>query len=397
MNSIFKINQQIIIDNTFPKSVLLLGGSGSIGRQTFELCVAQPEKFRVKSIISGNNVQETIRQAKTVQPEFIVMATESAARAVQSEISNVKVLFGDLSKKEVIATGHDIAITAIPGLNGLISTFDAIQHSKVVAFANKEVIVYTGELLLKFAQKYNTAIIPIDSEHHAIFQILHGLNNLENVKKIVLTASGGPFLHRKNIKNVSIEDVLNHPTWRMGSKISVDCATLFNKALEVIEASYLFGMNLNDIEAIIHSESVVHGIIELKSGEIFMHASASDMKIPINAALNWPQKGSFYIPLNLTSVGRLNFQNIDHSQFPMFNLCIDAAKHGIITRIAVNYANELAVEMFLNSQIQFHEIYHVVNLGLNSSMNFKSENIFDTIDTIQSICTNVKMAIQMKY
>lgn len=393
--SIFELNKRITLNIQYPKKVLLLGGSGSVGQQAFELCIAKPHKYKIQSIISGKNVQRTIEQIRIARPKYVVMASEAAAKAVQSEIGNTTILFGEEAKKYVIEKGHDIAITAIPGLSGLISTFDAIKHSKVVAFANKETIIYAGEMLLECAKQHNTAIIPIDSEHNAIFQILNTCN-LELVEKIILTASGGPFLRREDLHNISIEDVLKHPTWSMGNKISVDCATLFNKALEVIEASYLFDKPLREIEAIIHPESIVHGIVQLKGGSMLMHASVPTMKLPISYALNWPYSEDICMPLNLTTVARLNFESIDHKKFPMFKLGVDTAEIGIIPRIVLNYANELAVKMFLNSQIKFSEIYDVVSFALGRFAPQNIENL-NNFDLIKTICDSVKEIIKQKY
>lgn len=345
MQSIFDLNRSMDIITKQIRDVIILGASGSVGRQAFDLCIANPDRFKIKTLVSGVNVDETIRQALIGKPDYIVMANESAAERVSDVIDNCIVLYGDIGRKEAITAGYDIAITAIPGIDGVISTFDTIANAKIVAFANKETIIYAGDNLLKHAQQYNTCIIPIDSEHNAIFQILNGIDQ-SRFDKIILTGSGGPLLNRIDFDKITLEEVLKHPTWNMGQKISVDSATLMNKALEVIEASYLFGMNFNDIDIVIHPESIIHGMVKMKDGSLLMHASAPDMKLPIAYALNWPEVGSFRRDLDLVNVGKLTFLEPDHNRFPLFKLALSAAEDSVKSRIIMNYANELAVNLF---------------------------------------------------
>jgi 1-deoxy-D-xylulose-5-phosphate reductoisomerase len=381
MQNIFDLNKSIIFDReTGLRQVIILGASGSVGKQTFELCIAHSDKFKIKTLISGQNVEETIRQALIAKPEYIVMANEAAAAKVRESV-NCKVLSGDAAKKEIISIGYDIAITAIPGINGLISTFDAIKHAKIVAFANKETIIYAGEKLIEEAQRYNTCIIPIDSEHNAIFQILDGIDQ-SKVDKIILTASGGPLLNRVDFDQITVEDVLKHPTWNMGQKISVDSATLMNKALEVIEASYLFGRDLDDIDIIIHPESIIHGMVRIKDGSCIMHASAADMKLPIAYALSWPAIGFFSRDLDLSKISKLTFLEPDYNRFPLFKLAINAAKDSVKSRVVMNYANELAVNLFLQRRILFRDIYQIVDFALNIDTPHRDDVSFADLDNI---------------
>lgn len=393
MNSIFNLNKSIEIAVKSINEVIILGASGSVGRQAFELCIANPKRFKIKTLVSGINVDETIRQALIAKPEYIVMANDDAAERVSNVIDNAIVLSGDIGRKEAISVGYDIAITAIPGINGLISTFDIIANAKIVAFANKETIIYAGEKLLEYAKQYNTCIIPIDSEHNAIFQILDSVEQ-SRINKVILTGSGGPLLHRVNFDNITVEEVLKHPTWKMGHKISVDSATLMNKALEVIEASYLFGMNFNDIDIVIHPESIIHGMVKMKDGSLLMHASAPDMKLPIAYALNWPEVGLFRRDLDLVNVGKLTFLEPDHNRFPLFKLALSAAEDSVKSRIIMNYANELAVNLFLERKILFKDIYRIVDFALNLNIQYKEDMSFYEMESFFKI---VKLYILDKF
>ncbi len=400
--SVFNLNKSINkFDNHLQRKVLLLGGSGSVGRQAFELCIEHQDKFKIKTIISGKNTLETIKQGIVSKPQYIVMSDKESAdiviKALREHRIETKVLYGVNSQKEVISYGYNIAITAIPGIQGVDLTFEAIKYSDLVAFANKETIIYAGELMIEYAKLYNTIIIPIDSEHNAIFQILDGIEE-KKFRKIILTASGGPLLNKtfKEMKDASVSDILNHPTWKMGKKITVDSATLFNKALEVIEASYLFGTSLDEIDVIIHPQSIVHGMIQMNDGSLLMHASAPDMKLPISYALSWPYQNNFHKAMDLTAIGNLTFIKPDYDKFPMFKLAIDSAKDSIISRIIMNYANEVAVNMFLEKKIKFFQIYQVVEFAVSSSIQ-KSFNNKDLFKELYNICYAVDSIIRGKF
>jgi 1-deoxy-D-xylulose-5-phosphate reductoisomerase len=390
MESVFNLNKSISVKLPKIRNLIILGASGSVGRQTFELSMAEPDKFKIKAIVSGKNIEETIRQANLAKPDYIVMTNEDAAAAVREAVS-CKVLWGPKGQDEVISLGYDIAISAIPGIDGLVSTFKAIANSKIVAFANKETIIYSGERLIKEARKYGTCIIPIDSEHNAIFQILDSIDQTR-VDKITLTASGGALLNRVDMSNIKVEDVLKHPTWNMGKKITVDCATLVNKALEVIEARYLFGMGFDNIDIIIHPQSIIHGIVTIKDGSTIMAGGPPDMKIPISYGINWPKIGTFSNRLNLSQMGNLTFFEPDYERFPLFKLAINAAKAGDIERIIMNYGNELAVNLFLNGAVQFKDIYELVSFALDSKVQVES-NSDNFFSYVKSICSLVEEKI----
>ncbi len=390
MKNVFNLNKSISLATNKTRDVIILGASGSVGRQALELCTSNPDKFKIKALISGRNADETIKQALAVNPKYIVMSSKEAAEKVRQSV-NCKVLLGDSARDEVISIGYDVAVTAIPGINGLEATFKAIAHSKVVAFANKETIIYSGEKLIEEAEKYKTAIVPIDSEHNAVFQILDGMDQTR-VEKIILTASGGPLLHRVDMNKVTVEDVLKHPTWNMGKKITVDCATLMNKALEVIEASYLFGNSLDEIEVIVHPESIIHGMVTLKDGSLLIHGAPADMKLPIAYAINWPEVSTFNKKLDLSEVGILTFLKPDYEKFPLFNLAISAAKIGMESQIVMNYANELAVNLFLERKMPFKSIYSLVKFALDNipKVKIESDSFFQDV---RDICQTVKNII----
>ena len=388
---------------------MIIGSTGSVGRSAFDICMQYPDLYNIKTIVCSTNTVEATKQSLLAQPQYVIVTDTSAAKQVRDNIKaanlhdKVMVLSDNKSAYDAISQHCHIAITAIPGIDGLQKTFHAIKSCDTIAFANKETIIYAGEFLLGEAAKHKTSILPIDSEHSAIFQLVSNIDlQSDIVSNMTLTASGGPFWNKacSEMYDATIDAVLAHPTWKMGKKITVDCATMINKGLEVIEASYLFGCNIDDISVIVHPESIVHGIICLNDGTMLMHASASDMKLPIAYALSWPAKRhDMKLSIDLATLSGLHFYSPNHEKFPMMKLAIDAAKTGTLERIAMNVANEIAVEKFLQGEIKFGQIYEIVNdtlQHLKVSYNI-TDDIDDHITQVSDIYSQVREKIHFDF
>lgn len=306
------------------------------------------------------------QQCRTFRPELAVMATREAAEALKDLISDlpIRVEYGEEGLIEA-ATCHgvDCVITAVVGMLGLKPTLAAIRSGKRIGLANKETLVCAGELVMAEAQKYGTQIVPVDSEHSAIFQCLMGVHEKREVKKLILTCSGGPFygMTRPQLEKVTKADALKHPNWKMGEKITVDCATLMNKGLEVIEAMRLYGLPLEQVDVVIHRQSIVHSLVECVDGAVMAQLGSPDMRLPIQLALTYPQRQKCPVePLDLTSCGALTFAKPDLESFPCLALAMRCAKKGGNACAVMNGANEAAVALFLEDRIGFYDIYDLV-------------------------------------
>jgi 1-deoxy-D-xylulose-5-phosphate reductoisomerase len=357
------------------KSVLILGSTGSIGQTTLSLC---KNIYRVKGLVFGKNIDIALHQIKTFQPEFVATSDYNTYQQLIKKLLPTTIFYGDEGISEVISKGYDIGVTAIPGLAGVQPTIEALQFCKKIAFANKETIIYLGDKLLQYAK--DTTVIPIDSEHNAIFQILQS-----RYKKMILTASGGPLWNKSldEIKNISIAEVLNHPKWKMGPKITVDSASMMNKAMELIEASYLFNCSLDKIDFLVHPEAIIHGMLELYNGNVISCMAKNDMSISIGGALAFPDENYVDQDLTLNLYNTMTFYQPNHEKFPIVNLVINAAKTSHDHLIAVNRANELAVDAFLNKKIKFHNIYDILSIVMDKTIpNLDIQDIIKTTDDI---------------
>ena len=352
------------------KCVSILGSTGSIGRQSLDIISRLPE-VKVAALTAGSDVERMARQCRKFNPRLAVMATEEAADRLAKEISDlpIRVMFGEEGLIEAATVPEvDCVITAVVGMVGLKPTLAAIRQRKRIGLANKETLVCAGELVMAEAGKYGAEIIPVDSEHSAIFQCLMGSRDRSEVKKIILTCSGGPFFGKEKefLKTVTKADVLKHPTWKMGAKITVDCATLMNKGLEVIEAMRLYDLPLEQVDVVIHRQSIVHSLVEFVDGAVMAQLGSPDMRLPIQLALTYPARTVCPVePLDLTTCGTLSFFKPDTEVFPCLDLARECARAGGTACPAMNGANEEAVAKFLADEIGFYDIYRLVRQAVD--------------------------------
>ena len=348
------------------KCVSILGSTGSIGRQSLDIISRLPE-IRVGALTAGTSVERMAQQCRQFQPELAVMATEEAAKELSSLIGDlpIRVNWGEEGLLEAASLpGADCVITAVVGMVGLKPTLAAIRAGKRIGLANKETLACAGELVMAEAEKYHAEIVPVDSEHSAIFQCLMGCGDKKEIKRLILTCSGGPFFgkSKEELKTVTQADALKHPNWKMGAKITIDCATLMNKGLEVIEAMRLYRMPLEKVDVVIHRQSVVHSMVEFTDGAVMAQMGTPDMRLPIQLALTYPERIPCPVePLDLIGCGPLTFSEPDLENFPCLALAYRCARQGGTACPAMNGANEEAVAMFLKNEIGFYDIYRLVS------------------------------------
>lgn len=381
-------------------SVSILGSTGSIGTQTLEIC----KELNIKvSAISGNkNINLLERQIRLFKPKIAAVLDESLALVLKNRIGDsfTKILSGQDGICEV-ATNYssDMVVSAISGVAGLIPTSEAIKSGKNIALANKEVLVTGGKLITDLAKQKKVKLLPVDSEHSAIFQCLqaNSNNNKNNVKKLILTASGGPFFSQNttNFEQITPEEALKHPNWSMGKKISIDSATMINKGLEIIEAAHLFDFNIDNIGVIVHKESIIHSMIEFQDGSFIAQLSTPSMKIPIQYALTYPNHikntQSNIKNLDLVKLKNLSFYGINQDFFQnSINICKQAFKSGLSSCVILNSANEKAVELFLNNKIKFTDIIKIIKFSLEK---FESPEI-TRLEQVELLDKKVKNNIE---
>ena len=346
------------------KCVSILGSTGSIGRQSLDV-VSRLEGVKVAALTAGSSVERMAEQCREFRPELAVMATKEAADELRGLIAELptRVAWGEEGLIEAATlTEVDCVITAVVGMVGLKPTMAAMRAGKRIGLANKETLVCAGELVMAEARANGVEIIPVDSEHSAIFQCLMGSHHKREVKKILLTCSGGPFFGktREELRTVTKADALKHPNWKMGAKITIDCSTLMNKGLEVIEAMRLYNVPLEQIQVLIHRQSIVHSMVEFVDGAVMAQLGAPDMRLPIQLALTYPERMVCPVDgLDLTA-GPLTFSHPDLEAFPCLQLAMDAAKQGGTTCPVMNGANEVAVALYLEDRIGFYDIYELV-------------------------------------
>ena len=342
----------------------ILGSTGSIGRQTLDVVRRLP--IRVAALTAGTNVDRMAEQIAEFRPRLVSMATEEAAAALRARLSGYtpEVLWGEEGLLAAASLAEaDTVITAVVGMVGLRPTLAALEQGKRIGLANKETMVCAGELVMQTARAHGAEIIPVDSEHSAIFQCLAGNRNKAAVRRLILTCSGGPFFGktRAELASVTKADALRHPNWKMGPKITVDCATLMNKGLEVIEAMRLYELPPEQVDVVIHRQSIVHSLVEYVDGAILAQLGVPDMRIPIQLALTWPDRAADPAPgLDLLSCPPLTFAAPDPEVFPCFAIAREAAVLGGTACAAMNGANEVAVARFLNDEIGFYDIPRLV-------------------------------------
>ncbi|MEA1874220.1 MAG: 1-deoxy-D-xylulose-5-phosphate reductoisomerase [Bacteroidota bacterium] len=371
---------------TDKKHIAILGSTGSIGTQCLDVIRHHKDKFVAEVLVAGNNEQLLIEQALEFQPNIVVIANEDkyqvVADALQSE--DIKVFAGESSIDHVVQISSvNMVLTAMVGFAGLKPTLKAIEAGKPIALANKETLVVAGDLIMKAVQKYRVPIIPVDSEHSALFQCLNG-EPMQSIKKLILTASGGPFRNKtaEELKKVSLKQALDHPNWDMGPKVTIDSASLMNKGFEIIEAFWLFGIPADKIEVVVHPQSIVHSMVEFVDGSIKAQLGNTDMRLPIQYALSWPNRIETHVePISLTEIGKLEFDAPDTRRFPNLRLAFEALKKGGNTACVLNAANEIAVQAFLDEKIRFTDIATINEQVMNAVKFHKSSTIENYIES----------------
>ncbi len=350
--------------------ISILGSTGSIGRQTLD--IVDNLDIPVAALTAGTSVERMAQQCRKYQPALAVMATESAAAELRQEISDLptRIAWGEEGLIEAATIPEaDCVITAVVGMVGLKPTLAAIRAGKRIGLANKETLVCAGELVMAEAKRCGTEIIPVDSEHSAIYQCLMGSHSKAEIKRIILTCSGGPFygMDKEQLRSVTKADALRHPNWKMGPKITIDCATLMNKGLEVIEAMRLYDLPLEQVDVVIHRQSIVHSMVEFTDGAVMAQMGSPDMRLPIQLAMTYPERKKCPVEaLDLLTNGSLTFAAPDMEAFPCLALARQCAKLGGTACPAMNGANEEAVALYLADKIGFYDIYDLVSKAVNA-------------------------------
>jgi 1-deoxy-D-xylulose-5-phosphate reductoisomerase len=382
------------------KRVLILGSTGSIGVNALKVIKDFPDKFSVEGLTSNSNIELLEEQIKQFKPNFVSVKDKNKAIELSKKINHsVEILIGQEGILQSVSYGqYDILIGAIVGFAGLQPTLEAIKRGKRIALANKETLVVAGEIVTRLVAENNAEIIPVDSEHSAIYQCLIG-ENLKEVEKIILTASGGPFYNKDKsfFDNATVDEALNHPNWKMGNKITIDSATMMNKGLEIIEAHWLFGLPAEKINVVIHPQSIIHSMVQFVDGSIKAQLGLPDMKIPIQYALSFPERfENKFDRTDLPLIKSFSFFEPDFDKFECLNLAYQALKRGGNSPCVLNAANEIAVEKFLKKKIKFSDVSKLNRLALEkieyqSNPNFeqivecdiKTRNFVNSIDLTQ--------------
>lgn len=384
------------------KNISILGATGSIGTQTLDVIRNSEDEIKLIGITANSSVEKMKDIIREFKPKYVGMMDESSANDIKEfckkEYPNIEVLRGmDGLVKIATLDEIDTVVTSVVGMIGLKPTIAAIEAKKDIALANKETLVVAGELVMKKAKENNVKILPVDSEHSAIFQSLSGYNN-KDINKIILTASGGPFRGKttEDLREVTVKEALKHPKWNMGQKISIDSATLMNKGLEVIEAHFLFDTDYDNIEVVVHPQSIIHSMVEYKDASVIAQLGTPDMRLPIQYALNYPErKGMIANPLNFYELGALTFEKPDLETFKCLRFAYEAGKIGGLAPTILNGANEEAVALLLDEKIKFLQIAEIIE----DCMNVFKENYYDeiTLDSVIELDKKVREYIRMKW
>ncbi len=365
------------------KNLSILGSTGSIGRNTLEVVSRNPDRFRVSALAARNNIELLESQINIFRPEIVAVYEDDAAEELRRKGLPVEIVSGEAGL--ITAATYDksnMVVSSIVGSPGLVPTFEAIKAGKDIALATKEALVMAGKIVMAEASRQGVKILPVDSEHSAVFQCLHG-RSMDEVRKVILTASGGPFRKRNpsDLCSVTPAEALKHPNWEMGRKITIDSATLMNKGLEVIEARWLFDLPVEKIGVIIHPQSIVHSMVEFIDSSIIAQLSLPDMKGPISYALSYPERCNDVLPsLNLAEIKELTFEDPDRERYPSLDLTFRALKEGGTMPCVFNAANEVAVDAFLEEKILFTDITRIVSKTMDSHKTSKYETIDEVVE-----------------
>ena len=364
------------------KRIAILGSTGSIGRSTLSVAESYPDRFQIITLAAGANLQSAFEQAKRWKPRVVSMAAEKDAEGLRTQLKKegldeIEVVHGAAGTVQVAThTEVDFVVSAIVGVAGLEATYEAVRAGKEIGLANKECLVAAGELITAEARKRNVALLPIDSEHNAVHQCMRG-GRMEEVERVWLTASGGPFRNTSasEFASITVEQALNHPTWKMGKRITIDSATLMNKGFEVIEACRLFHMPPAKVEVIVHPQSTIHSMVEFVDGSILAQFSVTDMRLPILYALTYPERIESDMRFPVSDLRHLDFAPPDLKKFPCLRLAYEAAEAGGAKTVALNAADEVAVAAFLENKIRFDQIPRVVEEVLVATSSDALESI----------------------
>lgn len=366
------------------KRIAILGSTGSIGTQTLDIISCYSDLFEAEVLTANNNAELLITQARKFNPNTVVIANEDKYFQVKDALSDlpIKVFAGNKSIADVVESEDvDIVVGAMVGFSGLIPVMHALEYGKKVALANKETLVVAGSLIKKIAEEKSITIIPVDSEHSAIFQCLAGEYKNE-IDKLILTASGGPFRTKtkEQIAKVTVKEALKHPNWTMGAKVTIDSATMMNKGLELIEAHWLFDVPTNKIEVLVHPQSIIHSMVQFTDGSVKAQLGIPDMHLPIQYALTYPERLKIESEkLNFVKIGQLDFESPDTERFPCLALAYDAIEKGGNMPCVMNAANEIAVQYFLNEKITFYGISNIIENTMKKMSFIKNPSINDLI------------------
>jgi 1-deoxy-D-xylulose-5-phosphate reductoisomerase len=367
------------------RTIAVLGSTGSIGMSTLDLVRRFPERFKVHGLVAGQNLKRLASQVKEFSPKFVAIKDEEDVARLRKLLggNRVEVLCGQRGAATVsTAPEVDVVVAAIVGGAGLMPTLEAVRARKEIALANKEALVMAGEIFVNTAKENGVRLLPVDSEHSAIFQCLQG-NRRDEVDRLILTASGGPFLRTplKRLSRVTVGQALKHPNWKMGRKITIDSATMMNKGLEVVEARWEFDMDPRRIDVVIHPQSVVHSMVRYQDGSIIAQLGVPDMRIPIAYALAYPHrlKGGWK-PLELTQQGELSFLSVDRRRYPALQLAYDALKEGGTMSAVLNASNEVAVAAFLQRQIGFRDIHRVIDRTMQGHLSKRPTAVEEVLE-----------------
>ena len=372
--------------------ISLIGSTGSIGRQVVDVALRHKDKFKIITLAAGGNAKLLEEQANLLHPEVIALADPEKACEIKELPEGTALYTGENAVLHAVSEKSDIVFVAVSGFAGLKPTLEGISLGKDIALANKETLVAGGEIVMKLAKEKGVRIIPVDSEHSAIFQCL-GFERDADFRKLIITASGGAFrdLPKEKIEKMNAADALRHPNWNMGKKITIDCATLLNKGLEVIEACRLYNAPLEKVEAIIHPESIIHSMVEFCDGAIMAQLGYPSMEIPIQLALTYPKRYETGVPFLSLAGKTLHFDNIDTDRFPCFSLALDAYKKGGLYPCAMNAANEAAVMLYLEDKIKFYDIAELISYATE-----KAQNGEVTYDNLVFADAEARRAVQKK-
>lgn len=376
------------------KKISILGSTGSIGRQALDIIGRNPDKYSVKALTCSKNIEIIREQITVFSPEIVAVGRESDRHILADEFPDINVMCGLEGLIEAASCDCDMLLNALLGISGLIPTYYAVKKGTDIALANKETLVVGGSLIISMAKSNGVEILPVDSEHSAIFQCLQGSGN-NRIKKILLTASGGPFrgYTAEQLEHVTLEQALKHPNWSMGRKITIDSATMMNKGFEVIEAKWLFNVAPEDIQVLVHPQSIVHSMVEFEDTSVLAQMGVPDMRVPIGYAFSYPERLEYDFPqLDLFKAGALTFEEPDLNVFPCLRFAFDAIKAGGSYPVVLNGANEVLVNLFLQNKIKYTDIQNTLERVLNHhnpEYNIDLEGILETDRAARNAVINI--------